>query len=592
MRQSSIINRQASIVLFFCLFVFLLIANTVYASDDVRFEHTYSIGNIRVKEPQARTQDIISGQAGAGMGNIACGDIGNITAALGLQLNEQSIKDLVSNWKSKALPLGMYFLGTSVPVVKEVIVGARALTQKAAQLSMASCESMMQSIDRMNLQDSKLVQACLDRRVTKGSSDAEIRAAKDFCMRNPQTLSVVDVFGGDESKIAQYLSFLDPQSFARCAMFNQGIKDIDNMTSEELGNMSFNDRMMNLGVLLLPSVSLSAQDGSFRVNSLKIDGKTLSILQYWEKVRQDMARDVERLISIMRTADNPAIITSAVESFGNKYNLDMSGVSLLLELFAIWKERIEQRKGDMHRPGFDRFNECVAKFDSARQYLMGVVEKQALRALRLGLLQKFAELELIAGKSAATASGYRCQLRDRQGNVIKADDAKQVTEKTVNSIRNTKEIVIQKIDTRLDMLGGVDFCREIANSIRGCLGTDAVGTIVDEKGNMVHTYRIADNCMVTKSTQRGDFGLPGIAEASAEITQDITGRDKAIQQPVRGFAGFRHTEFRLMAMVLMMGALLYLGKTIVVGVSKEQWSIVAINSVVILVIISVMYSLL
>jgi hypothetical protein len=514
-----------------------------------------------------------------------CGDIANVLGQLGLNLNESSIQNLVSNWQGMALPAALYLLSSYLPMAKEALMGARTLSQFVANIGGMNCEAMMNQVARMSLADSRLVTQCINSKIGtgEGKSEAQITAAFEQCIRNPGAMSLVKALGGDPDKIGRFVSFLDPQSFARCAAKNAGIPDLTNASHEELKKASFRDRLANIAVLAMPTIDVSVQDGEFRYSTMKIGGREISFLEYLTMVQAYLENDVDELIKNISASEDEQEMVGHLNEFGNKYNLNLSGVRLLLELVTQWGKKIDQQMkvGKIFTPQ-DAI--CKSRYRKVKErYLKDVLFRKALVALKTGLLSKMSAFEQTAANAAALGGAFGC----------KGADDKKISEETVKAITRAKNNAIAQIDAKLDMLPSDETaCREIGQAIKECLnaGMQGIITLEDDRGEPAFWY-IGDNCFVSRSIMHRT-GEP------RERAEDIlAGVDRAFAPPTPGtpiafdFA-FGTREFALLGLIFLGLAIIYFGVLIVRAVSREEWAVVGINGAVSLVLIGMMINLL
>jgi hypothetical protein len=446
---------------------------------------------------------------------------------------------------------------------------------------------MMNQVARMSLADSRLVTQCINSKIGtgEGKSEAEVNAAFEACIRNPGAMSLVKALGGDPDKIGRFVSFLDPQSFARCAAKNAGIPDLTNASVQELREASFRDRLANIAVLAMPTIDVSVQDGEFRYSTMKIGNREVSFLEYLRIVQADLERDVDELIKNISASENEQEIVGHLNKFSNKYNLNLSGVSLLLELVAQWGKRIEQQMkvGKFFSP---RDATCKGKYEMVKErYLKNVMFRKTLVALKTGLLSKMNAFEQTAANAAALGGAYGCE---------GADD-KKVSEETVKAITRAKNNAIAQIDSLLGTLPSDETaCRSIGQAIRECLNVDMQGiiTLEDDRGEPALWY-IGYNCFVSKITVHRTGEHPERHKGAEAVLAEI---EDAIAPPAgtpRTFDfAFGTREFALLGLIFLGLAIIYFGVLIVRAVSREEWAVAGINGAVSLVLIGMMINLL
>jgi hypothetical protein len=593
----------------------LLLSPFFALAEEYKFEPSYNVGGIKVKEPKAESLNIATARLGgeAGQGG-TCNNVGNALAAMGINLNEDSLNKVVKNWSGMALPLALYFMATYTPIVKEAVIGAKSMSQMVAQLGNASCESMMKSIDRMNLQDSSLVESCMAKQLGdrtgkdgedkwKGKSSAEITKVYEHCL-DPKNVNILDIFGKDadaEGKVKTFVSFLDPQSYVKCLMFNNGIMvDPDTATLKDLqGEMKlkdgklkaeglpFENRLAILGTGLIPSFSVDASSGDFKATTTKIEGKDLNIIYYAKQFKEDIKKTVvpdvithiqkalDKAIQGSATQDITATLTEVKDAIEGKYNIDITNVLLILEFTARWDQEMKALLKPTQKELI-----CKQKLDVVKKEdLPNLLSKKALEALGTGLQSKFAEILGAAQRAASIGSGYNCKIpsTDKDSSSEKKEEAKKVTKDTVTLLEKEKDRILRELNEEILRLGSPDPCEAIRNNLADCLNNGIDGRI--ERYNAL--WEFDKTCRVIKVAYSGG------AEFTA--TPEKKEGPKLGDTPKSLF--FNMNSFRILAVILMMIAAIYLGKILIQNIPKEEWGVVALNGGAIILILSLMYSL-
>ena len=576
------------------LVICLLVSPVSALAEEYKLEPSYSVGGIKVKEPKSESLEIAGAKFGVETKGGTCNNVGNALAAMGINLNEDSLNKVVKNWSGMALPLALYFMATYTPIVKEAVIGAKSMSQMVAQLGNASCESMMKSIDSMNLEDSVLVRECMKDKLNvkdlTSAGSVEKTAAYKYCL-DPKNISVLGVFGDNKEGIKKFVSFLDPQSFAKCQMANAGaIVDPENTSFTDLNAMTFANRLGVLATGLLPSFNVDVSSGNFKASTLKIDGKEITILRYAEKMFEDLKnRDIKTVIEDIKgtlgtgnttTDDMKNKLQQINQELGDKYNIDISGLSLLLELIARWDKQVADIGSTMTKGKDESF--CEQDLAAVKEvYLAKAMTKKALAALKAGLLKKFMDIELAATQSAATGSGYGCKIpsKDKESSDDPKKEDKKVTEKTVDLVRSTKKGVIDQLEAAEAEFKDDNSCKIIAEKLKGgCLGPGSIGGEI-QAFNAV--WKIDDNCGVQKVA----------ISASDQFTPPSDQKKKTQVGDTSKSLFFNMNSFRILAVILMMIAAIYLGKILIQSIPKEEWGIVALNGGAIILILSMMYAL-
>lgn len=172
--------------------------------------------------------------AHGGLKGIGCGAESLAFYNFAMDLNLDALQNLITNWKSMAFPLAIYSLASYFPVVKEALVGAEYLADEVSQLKNFNCESALKMINTYNKKTSKIVRACVLKRISdhssnpisniwtatqkdieeavKGVPESEIKSAYDYCMNNATLLDALP----DTSSINKYLKKYNLRKWIMC----------------------------------------------------------------------------------------------------------------------------------------------------------------------------------------------------------------------------------------------------------------------------------------------------------------------------------------------------------------------------------------
>jgi len=562
---------------FILLLTLILNTSLVFAEDEIEFRTLYQIGNIQVKEPTSQTYTLLKGKIEGNVGRGSCGDITQMLASAGIQFNSQELQRLVENWQGMALPVALYFLATSLPVVKEVIVGARTLSQFIAQLGGSSCEGIMRAIDRMNVSDSKIVQQCMANKLSSMNpnsvSDTIINQVYNECMSNAGLGNMLATIVGPNNlgKAKEFLSYLDPQSYARCFLHNQGaqILDPNNASYSQLSHLSFNDRVANLSVLLLPTLNLQGNIDNIHFGTIKLDGKDVSLLEYLQRYKDEIKKDVEDFLIFLEGFDfsqpeAEQALQNKLNSIGEKYNIDIRSFTYFLEIFKEFGKYCNSSASALNTGRAA----CCAMYLTAKEKLINRIRYDAVNAVYKAFQIQGANMINSARVAASTASKYGCGTEEGKidENTIKMMEL---------SYQNAMDILkdeLEKYKADAD-----NACKDIAQKMQACLQDDE-GNIITHNDGVATLWLIGDNCEVVKTTLSGTVTPENLPPEQAKYENPV---DKVIK--------IGKKRFGLIALVLLMISLLLFGKTVVTAIIQERYKDAFLVGSVMLLIIAIMY---
>jgi len=171
---------------------------------------------------------VFSANVQGSLKGMSCGWKATAFYRLAMMLNTDNLQTLIDNWRGLAFPLALYTISTYFPLVKEALVGAEYLSDFIASLTNLNCESAMKMIEEYNKKTSKIVRACVLKRLGKNIniwtatpsqieealqdvSEAQIREAYDYCMNHA---SLLDAFPLPD--VAKWLKTFNPRKWIMC----------------------------------------------------------------------------------------------------------------------------------------------------------------------------------------------------------------------------------------------------------------------------------------------------------------------------------------------------------------------------------------
>jgi len=180
--------------------------------------------------PPIQKQDlpVFSASVQGSLKGMSCGWKATAFYRLAMMLNTDNLQQIIDNWKSLAFPLALYTVATYFPIVKEALVGAEYISDFIASLTNMNCESAMKMINAYNKKTSKIVRACVLKRLGKniniwtatpsqiekalaGVSEAQIKKAYDYCINHA---SLLDAFPLPD--VAKWLKKFNPRHWIMC----------------------------------------------------------------------------------------------------------------------------------------------------------------------------------------------------------------------------------------------------------------------------------------------------------------------------------------------------------------------------------------
>jgi hypothetical protein len=282
---------------------------------------------------------LVQGQFGAGLAPVAgaCG-INAISSFLHGITDIASLGQLgeiISNWKDIFSGLILYFLATSLPIAKEVLLGMNTISHFAAQLRGFSCAQVMEAIKEFNYQDSYLIKMCISKKLGVSMDDVDLVKKKDpntwyqyykECLKNPNLLNLL---GEDAVK---YVKFISPRSLARCYL---GVKEIEKLSPKDIAEADLQTKVKYFLYMVLPDITIDVNAGNGRLKIQTVNLSDLGIVNDKEKDRPVTMIDVVNL---------------HVENFVDDYNQLIKNLKSVIKFEMGYDDALEAAK-----PHFDEF---------------------------------------------------------------------------------------------------------------------------------------------------------------------------------------------------------------------------------------------
>lgn len=542
-------------------------------ADEIEFRTTYTVGDFKVKEPGGQTYTLASGKIDAGLAKgKSCGDIANLMATLGMNLDEESLKKLFDQWGDIALPAALYFLATATPIAKEVIVGARTLSQFVAQLGSMSCEGIMNAIDKLNLSDSTIVKKCMEK-IVGGSNfdnipDKKLREARDYCIEHGSLSGLAEVLGLDG--VTEFITYIDPRSYAMCLLQNSGVNLLDPNTASyhSVINANVLTKAASIAVLLLPTADMagSLDSGHISFYTIKLDGEYLTLSQFVNKYIKSLKDDLQELLNYISShQSNTDGITDAITQFSSKYGIE-GNITSLAYLISLWGSKYPQP--NLLNP---KVQECYSKYRVAEEYFAKNFAYLAVKALHSALREQGNKIINAAEMSAATSSKYLCNGKNYS-----------INKDTVDLLKNNLDAALDFLRDKENELGrsASEACEKIAEGLSQCLGNPESGFIeVPSQNGTLKFYFVGNDCSVIE-TEIG--GLP-----PSSIPTEYPPGEKYNTPEGKPFKVAKK-DFIVLAYLLVIVSLVYFARHTALALTREQWKEAIIHGSVILLIVSMM----
>lgn len=272
----------------------------------------------------------------------ACGIQSNAFYKLAMQLNKDTLQDLLFNWKDLALVGGIYTMATYMPVVKEAMVGAEMMADKIAQLKNLSCQSAMNIMNNYFKRSSDIVRACVIRRLTgksvspwgldakkveqilakAGATEGKIEEAYYYCMNNA---SLFDAFQGTD--LSKWLEKNNLRKWITCNYVSAlGMKDLGDRYSMKSTLIKGGDAKTMAQVALLaitPEWVIEKKDKDWILTpkKIEIDGRPATPEYLFELLKQSVDEDFEELIKYAKDGDSDSYYDK-VKKMNAKYYIE------------------------------------------------------------------------------------------------------------------------------------------------------------------------------------------------------------------------------------------------------------------------------
>jgi hypothetical protein len=280
---------------------------------------------------------LVQGQFGAGLAPVAgaCG-INAISSFLAGLTNIASLGQLgqfISDWRNAMSSLILYWIATSMPVAKEVLLGLNTISHFAAQLRGFSCAQVMEAIKEFNYQDSYLIKMCISKKLGVSMDDVDLVMKTDpktwykyykECLKNPNLLNLL---GEDAVK---YVKFISPRSLARCYL---GVKE--KLSPQDIAKADLQTKAKYFLYMVLPDITIDVNAGNGRLKIQTVNLSDLGIVNDKEKDRPVTMIDVVNL---------------HVENFVEDYNQLIKNLKSVIKFEMGYDDALEAAK-----PHFDEF---------------------------------------------------------------------------------------------------------------------------------------------------------------------------------------------------------------------------------------------
>ncbi len=288
--------------------------------------------------------------AHGGLKGMSCGAESLAFYNFAMDLNLEALQDLLENWKDIAFPLALYTLGTYFPVVKEALVGAEYLADNVAQLKNFNCESAMNMIKTYNKKGSKIVRACVLKRIgrhlniwtatqeeienaVKDVSESEIRSAYDYCMNNATIFDALPI-----PDINKYLKKYNPRKLIMCKYASKlGLDDLGDKYNADRTLLSGGTDIKTLAqvfaLAVTPEFIIDNHTKRLMLKPIEVDGKILDSSTLSDILKTTVDEDFNNILSFL---DRPLnVYLDRVKTMNNKYQINNSD-NLLAEFGLIW----------------------------------------------------------------------------------------------------------------------------------------------------------------------------------------------------------------------------------------------------------------
>jgi len=294
--------------------------------------------------------------AHGGLKGMSCGAESLAFYNFAMDFNLQALQDLFTNWKDMAFPLAIYTLASYFPVVKEALVGAEYLADTVASLKNFNCESAMKMINTYNKKTSKIVRACVLKRVSdhssnpipniwtasqkdieeavKGVPEDEIRKAYDYCMNNATLLDALP----NISQINKYLQKYNPRKWLMCNYVSKlGLRDLGDRYNADRTLLTSGGDVKTLAqvfaLAVTPEFIIDEHTKKLMLKPIEVSGRPLDAATLEEIIQQSVDDDFNDLMSYLDSSYS--LYIDKVKTMNNKYYISNTD-RLLGEFGLIW----------------------------------------------------------------------------------------------------------------------------------------------------------------------------------------------------------------------------------------------------------------
>ena len=324
----------------------LLIVSSAFAKvESVREYEVYSPSWEVVPENVEKNIPVYSLNARGGLKGIDCGTKGMAFYGLSMQLNTDALKQAIYNWKQLAYPLALYWLATTLPVVKEAVSGAEYISNQIASLTSLSCESAMNMLKDYNRSTSKIVRACVLKKlgvdvwnassedikqVVESKSEAEIEKAYSEC----ENATILDALNIPDLK--KYLKSINPRRYIACNYVKElGMEDLGDRYSLKRRIIEGGDLKTYAQVLALaltPEFVIDEKTKQMILKPIEVDGKVLDERQIDSLIRESVDKEFNKLREYVKAGDYEGF-KSYLHEMNSRFFIKEAS---LLHLFDIW----------------------------------------------------------------------------------------------------------------------------------------------------------------------------------------------------------------------------------------------------------------
>ncbi|GEM_PF-2504283 len=341
---------------------------------------------------------VFKARIGGGLKGWSCGYQATAFYNLAMQLNLDNLRRLLNDWKNLAFPLVLYAVSTYFPVVKEAMVGAEYLSDTIASLSNMNCRATMEMIETYNKKTSKIVRACVLKRLGKNLniwtatpqqieralanvSEEQIREAYTYCMNHASLLDALPL--PDVQKI---LKEYNPRKLVMCNYIKAlGLKDLgreyvaDKKILIQGGNLKTLAKLYLLAIT--PEFIVDSKTKRILLKPIKLSDGTPVNLSTLENILNSSVK--ERLLNLETKVINglsPEDFLKEVDDILSSYSVKPNeGIKAY---FLLWYAGL-QKYSQVRPLNPLRAEEMKAALEHYRDHLALTLQKWALRTMLL-----------------------------------------------------------------------------------------------------------------------------------------------------------------------------------------------------------------